>query len=459
MSASPPVTAGDAWLEEGRRSGSVLDGVGSAVVVGRDAEAAAWVALGLARAQAIRRRVAVADLVGEVPPLQSLVDPDSDPHGISDSFLYGVSLNKIAHPVDTSGNLFVLPSGSEAVATDEVFRSDRWRRLASGFREVGALLLLVAQSDTPGLDALATMVDGVVIAGDASSAAAALADAPAPIAVIAPSRRRAAARRTTAKPGAAPEKAATPSAPAAPRRNWVLYALLGVLLAGGLSFWLWSRSTSVHGDVPVRPDSARAGTARPDSARPPDSAAARRPDSTATAPPAPTGPLPALTVANPADSTSATAYSVVVSASNTPEGASLDPRTMATLSVTALTPVLEDGAPWYRLLVGAYPSRAGADSLLGDLQRRGVLGEGSGLVVRTPYALLVADHVPAADVRARVQSFLAKNIPLYALSRGDGTVALYAGAFERPEQAAWLARVLQTAGVTPTLVYRTGRSL
>jgi hypothetical protein len=212
--------------------------------------------------------------------------------------------------------------------------------------------------------------------------------------------------------------------------------------------------------VPVRPDSARGGAStRSDSTRPRDSSAAARADSTPAAPPAPTGPLPALTVANPADSSGATAYSVVVSASNTPEGASLDPRTMATLSVTALTPVLEDGAPWYRLLVGAYPTRAGADSLLGDLQRRGVLGEGSGLVVRTPYALLVADHVPAADVRARVQSFLAKNIPLYALSRGDGTVALYAGAFERPEQAAWLARVLQTAGVTPTLVYRTGRSL
>src|SRR5207237_1366734 len=102
-------------------------------------------------------------------------------------FLYGVSLNKIAHPADATGNLFVLPSGSEAVATEDVFRSDRWRRLASGFREVGALLLLVAHADTPGIDTLATMVDGVVIVGDASGA---LVDAPAPLAVIAPTRRR-----------------------------------------------------------------------------------------------------------------------------------------------------------------------------------------------------------------------------------------------------------------------------
>ncbi|MGZ8414760.1 MAG: hypothetical protein ACXW05_18690, partial [Gemmatirosa sp.] len=154
------------WHDEGRRVASALDAVGSALVVGRDPEIAAWVALGIARAQAERRRVAIADLVGEVGPLQALVDQDDDPHGISDSFLYGVSLNKIARPADAAGNLFLLPSGSEAVAVEEIFRSDRWRRLASGFREVDALLLLVAHADTPGLDALATSVDGVVIAGD-----------------------------------------------------------------------------------------------------------------------------------------------------------------------------------------------------------------------------------------------------------------------------------------------------
>jgi len=339
-----------------------------------------------------------------------------------------------------------------------VFRSDRWRRLATGFREVGALLLLVAQADTPGLDALATMVDGSVIVGDAAGA---LADAPAPLAVIAPTRRRP-TRRTPAAPDASaartpPRGEPTPDGAPAGRR-WLLYVLLALVLAGGLSFWLWSRSTAVHGDVPVRQDSTRrapASTPRRDSTRAGDSSATRADTAAA----APAGPLPALTVANPADSSSAMTYSVVVGASNTLEGASLDPRTMATLPATALTPLLEDGAPWYRLLVGAFPSRAGADSLLRALQRRGILSEGSGIVARTPYALLVGDHVPAQDAAARVQAFAKKNVPVYALSRGDGTVALYAGAFERPEQAAWLARALQTAGVTPTLVFRTGRSL
>jgi hypothetical protein len=38
----------------------------------------------------------------------------------------------------------------------------------------------------------------------------------------------------------------------------------------------------------------------------------------------------------------------------------------------------------------------------------------------------------------------------------DGTVALYAGAFERPADAAYLAQALQAAGVAPALVFRTG---
>ena len=125
----------------------------------------AAVALGIGEAQAANRRVVVADLVGDITALTRLVSSE-DPHGLSDSFLYGVSLNRVAHPVSGVDNLFVLPSGTEPIVTEEIFRSDRWRRLASGFREVGALLLLVAPLDAPGLETLASMMDGVVRVGD-----------------------------------------------------------------------------------------------------------------------------------------------------------------------------------------------------------------------------------------------------------------------------------------------------
>lgn len=455
MRAVPPNSAAEAWLDEGRRNSSVLDAVGSAVIIGRDPEAAAWVALGLAQMQAGTRRVAVADLVGELAPLQALVDPTSDPHGISDSFLFGVSLNKIAQQADDAGNLFVLPSGSEAVAIDEVFRSDRWRRLASGFREVGALLLLVAHADTPGLDALASSVEGTIVVGDASGA---LADAAPPLAVIAPARRRPArgadlpteelpASRTPRPPRVAGADADGESGGRNWRRIASLVLLLGIV-AVALAYYLLPRVTGKQGDVPR--------TARRDSA-------SQRPATTTTAPndSAKHGPdtLAALTVANPGDSLGAAAYSVYVTGSNAAEGATLEPRDARELPLIALTPVLQDGAPFYRLFVGAYPTAAAAESLRTVMRRRALLGDSTGEIKRTPYALRVADNVPATEVAQRVADLAKRSIPVYPMSRGDGTVALYAGAFETPDQAAWLARALRAAGLTPTLVYRTGRSL
>ena len=86
-------------------------------------------------------------------------------------------------------------------------------------------------------------------------------------------------------------------------------------------------------------------------------------------------------------------------------------------------------------------------------------------------ALGTADVSVSADIVIPVNSFYSGLVArsavatdfdsdLYAAQLStDGTVALYAGAFETPEEAAWLARAIQAAGVTPTLVYRTGRSL
>ena len=120
MTLPAPDTQAAAWLAEGERAAGALDAVHAVVVLGRDVDATAWIAIGLARGQSARRRVAIADMIGEVGPIMGLLRDDDDPHGIADSFLYGVSLNKIARPVDAGGRLFVLPSGSEAVAVEAV---------------------------------------------------------------------------------------------------------------------------------------------------------------------------------------------------------------------------------------------------------------------------------------------------------------------------------------------------
>lgn len=514
MTAPTTQGAPPPWHDDAERLGPALDRASAVLVVGRDGEAAAWAALGAARAQAARRRVAVADLVGDAQALAALGDAD-DGIGISDSVFYGVSLNRIARPADASGNLFVLPSGTEPVAVAEVLSSDRWPRLAVGFREAGALLVLAAQADAPGLDVLAHAVDGLVVVGDLAGL---LPDAPAPLMVIpGPSARRgrvaqraerpAVARPADAEPeterptdapversaavpvdavpapvsvqplpnGGVPNGGVVDSAPVvpatsdagdartpraaapavaetAPRTRRGLALLAAAALAAAAGLWWYSTRGNTNGS-PSRVAPPASSTARPPAPAPVvrDSA-----PGTAAAP----GAVTPLTPANPADSAAAAAYSVHLVSANTPEGAALDPGVdQATLPVLALTPQLDNSAPWWRLFAGAYPTRQRAESLLVALQERGVLGAGSGTVVRAPYALLVADRLAAADAPARVEALSRRGVPTYLLSRGNGTVAVYAGAFERPADAEYLATALRAAGVTPVLVYRTGGSM
>ena len=103
------------WSEEGRRIGVTLDAFHAIIVVGTDPVATAETALGIARVQAVHRRVAVGDLLGDAPPIQALVTGD-DLHGIVDSFVYGVSLSKIARQVPDAGELFVMPTGTGPVS-------------------------------------------------------------------------------------------------------------------------------------------------------------------------------------------------------------------------------------------------------------------------------------------------------------------------------------------------------
>jgi hypothetical protein len=225
--------------------------------------------------------------------------------------------------------------------------------------------------------------------------------------------------------------------------------MLALIVVVALSYYLLPRSTSRHGDVPpgARGDSA-VGQARRDSTRAPNDSARRGADT-----------LAALAVENPGDSLAAAGYSVLLSGADTPEGATLEARDEQLVPVVALTPLLQDGAPYYRLFVGAYATAAEAESLRTVLRRRALIGDSTGEIRRTPYALRIADRVPATEVPARIAELARRKVRVYPLSRGDGTVALYAGAFETSEQAAWLARELRAAGLTPTLVYRTGRSL
>ena len=425
-----------AWEDAGKQVAPVLGSYSAIVVISSDPLAAAYVALGIARAEAEHRRSVVGDLVGDLPPLRSLVR-EEDPHGITDSFLYGVSLNKIGYQVEGAHNLYVMPTGTDPLIDEEIMRSQRWKNLGGGFAEAGAFLVLVASSDAPGLADLVDQLDGAVLVKDAE-----LQNAPSSLVLA-----RVAGPTRTLK---IPLHRIAAGAAHWPRRKW-LYPALGALVvlvtAGlGLALVLARVGQSVQTERPVV-----GRTVAPPVAPPPKPA----PETLYIAPPA-----------NAYDSGVAADFSVELLVANTAEGANLFVRKKgAALPAAAVSPVPigPERATWYKVTAGAYTGRGQADSLLLALRESGVLaGDSAGSVTRTPLALLV-DSVPTQGgivdaIRAAVQKYAARGLPVYTLMQDDGGARIYAGAFATADQSAELIRSLRSAGLRPVLVFRTGRA-
>lgn len=422
------------WEEAGRRAGSALDDASAVVVLGHDPIATASVALGIGRLQAQRRRVAVGDLIGDAAPLRAL-SPDDDAHGITDAFTYGVSLNKIARQVDASGNLHVLPSGIDQVISESIIRSDRWRRLAGGFHEVGALLLLVAPAAMPGVDRLARMLDGVVMVGGA--------DAPASDARIL-AHVPSAARRSI--PERAPSAVPEPPALRARRGARAAGLAIGVAIAAA-TLVLFLRG--YVGQSEPTPTVLQRDSAAADAAAPTTAAAEPPIDSTPLVP------------ANAADSVRASAFAVALPMTNTEEGAALRVRSGGRdTPVATYAPVIVggDSATWYKVVTGAYVDRGRAEALLEFLRQRGHLARGAGTVIRAPFALQLASATDSAAAAATIADFRTRRIPVYGLRQSDGSVQIYAGAFESPDEAELFNSTLKSANIGATLVYRVGRA-
>jgi hypothetical protein len=382
--------------------------------------------------------VVVGDFVVDTPSLRSLVKYE-DPHGITDSLLYGVSLNKIGYAVEGTENLYVMPSGTDPHIDEEILRSARWTRVAAGFGEVGALLLLVAPWDSKGLGDLIDKIDGAVLVKDTDLPAApnslVLARVASPTPTLKIPLHRISARAATWK-----------------QHRWFYPALGAIALlliaSVGLALML-----------------ARVGRAARQPARVVAKAA---PPAPAPTPPPPRPPPETLYVAPPAnvnDSASAAAFTVELLVANTAEGANLFVRKNgAALPAAAVSPVAIDleRSKWYKVTAGAYTRRYQADSLLRALRNSGVLTDSSGSVTTAPLALVV-DSVPTQGgivdaVRGAVDRYTARGLPVYALMQNDGGALIYAGAFSRADQSAELIRTLRGAGLKPVLVYRTGSS-
>jgi hypothetical protein len=444
------------WTEEGRRIGVTLDAFHAVVVAGSDPVATAETALGIARVQAVHRRVALGDMIGDAEPIQTLV-PGDDPHGLVDSFLYGVSLTKIARKVPDAGELFVMPTGTGPVDYDELFVNPRWRRLIAGFREMGALLIIAVPAEAPHVHDLVAASDGVVIVGDVVPPEVSVAQS---LAWIRP--RRGAVPAKEGEEALAPTAPSQPAVPGSGRDRppmWVAAAVVLAVLAivALLGTRLYSqRQTRQRA---AADSAARAVALR---VRQTDSVARARRDSIArdsvnrAAADAIADSFPVYSPANPRDSATAVGYSVLLSKYNTKSGAILD--LFGRFSrLPVATYGMETPSRFYLLLVGAFPTRAGADSMLTRLRAGGTIGLGFGSVDYYPLAFLVDSALPPREVTPRLTRYAARGLPIYGLRQLNGTVRLYFGAYANPEQASLAVPQLRAAGIRPLLVYRTGR--
>ncbi len=445
-----------AWEASGRRAALSLPAdAGALVVLGKDLESTAHAALGLARAIAETRQVALADLLGDSATLAALVDDRSAP-GIADSFVHGVSLNQVARPVPGTERLFILPSGGIEASAPNVLASTRWDRLARGFRQVNAMLIVAASADEPEAEGLARRLGGAiavgtdVVLGPDVRTLATLLPVPVPVLVPvatprrevlepegdgAPVLRNSSASLTPLLAYVIPAGGIAPP----PARGVRIYALAGVLLAVWLALVVQQR----------RPTASKTA------------AGALGASPIEITPPVDTVPVDTanLTIANPGDSAKSVGFAVELLAANTLEGAVLalikDSLPGGTVSPALLGPAR---ARWYRVVAGAFATRRGADSLLASLVRRKRAAEGTARVIQAPLGFRLEYNVPADTTPLALARWRRTGLPVYALVQEDGKVTIFAGAFERLDQAALLVPALRAASLAPDLAYRTGRT-
>jgi hypothetical protein len=422
------------WESAGRRVSGALDSIHAAIILGDDPLQTAAVALGLARMQALRRRVALTDLLGGESRLESLVPGGDDPHGVTDSLLYGVSLGKIARQVTGISNLFLLPGGSESPLDAQILDHPAWRRLTDTFRDGAALVLVVAPSTGHDVAALAANFDGVVLVGSAEqvpSMPRVLAEVRGPI------------RRT---PHYAGQVEGTPGPPREPPRRTIPEpqevrstpawrskpALLGAALVGILAAGLLVAQL-------VRARPATAVVTGADSAN-------------ATTPPDPGPP--------PGELPETAAWTVEVATFNTLDGAMLRLRSLGdSVPGATITPIRlgVDSVTWYRVRIGAAVDSTGAVELLDDFRTRGIVGAVAGRVVRAPFALIL-DSLATGAVASRIDELRTRGAPAYALADRRGIIRIYAGAFESAGASQQLTLRLDSLNISATLATRVGRA-
>ncbi|GIW51432.1 MAG: hypothetical protein KatS3mg081_0787 [Gemmatimonadales bacterium] len=353
------------------------------------------------------RRTLLADLDLESPVLDAEAR-ETVAEGIADAFLFGVSLGYAARQQER--DLYYIGAGSKTSDPEQVWSSPRWERLARGFGSQGAVMVLYLSP--AGLSKIALTPDGLVILAPRGYDPAAgslpgikrMVEAGVPVLAVVTGAEFPVS--SVARAGKRPRST----------RSFRPAALVAAsVVAAALVFWI-------------------AGPWRSASQRPlPDPAAAGGRVSV------PEGPA--------ADSLF---YSVQVAAFSTAEQAADYAEELARAEkVVTVAPVrLGTRGVWYRVLLGALPTAAAADSLLRRLWERGLVKRPNGTILRTPFALELGDY--------SLEDISELGMSLYALRTPGGSERIFAGAFEEGSQASLADSLLGAAGLRGKLVRRLG---
>jgi len=358
-----------------------------------------------------------------------------------------------------------MPSGTESVALEAVYRNDRWRKLAAGFQQVGALLLVVAVRDVPGFDALCQYVGALLPVGETVAPSIAnvqtlwIAPPPPPVEEV---RKVERAREEATVDGKQRQSRLLASLAAAAAVIW-----LGLMAWPPVQARFFPPPAIGAADSVPSNSSDAVGTAAgtiaadaPIGAAATDSGVPLADSVSGSAESSLSGRAGSLVVSNPGDSAQAAAFAVYFVAANTIEEAK-PPEQVDALSAVAISPVRlgADGAQWFRVTVGAGTDSAQAVAMLKRLRDAEQFGAAtSGSIIRVPFAFRLEEGVTVDASSEAIARWAQRGIRAYALRQTSGAVTLYTGAFQTPAQASLLADSLFGAGIAPTLVYRTGRT-
>jgi hypothetical protein len=159
------------------------------------------------------------DLGLEAPSLHEVLKLPNE-EGVSDAFLFGASVQRIARPTP-DGSIFFASAGTPTVDPEEVLSHPRWNDLAGGFSETDATLLLFLPTEIPGAESILRLATDVIfLAAEGESADALLGSASvklvATLGPLAPPRESALELEELEEAPAATDTASVPPHPTSP---------------------------------------------------------------------------------------------------------------------------------------------------------------------------------------------------------------------------------------------------